>query len=169
MSRGPKRPRMPHAVKAGRIADDFFSNGGYTRKLKEHQAWQVWEQVVGPQIASHAKPLRIRDGVLEVRVDQPIWMQQLRLMAPQILQKLNSALGEQLIRELFWKRGRLPEDSGPPKVPERPPQAPLSEEETARIEASLADLPEGEMRDAMRSLRIRQAELEKGRKEARDL
>lgn len=167
MKRRPKRPRMPHAVQAGSIAADIFSSGGYTRKLKEYRAWQVWEQVVGPQIASHAKPLRIRDGILEVRVDQPIWMQQLRMMAPQILHKLNTALGEELIRELFWKRGRIPDADPAPQQPERAPRAPLDAEETARIETSLKHLPAGEMRDAMRSLRIRQAELEKGR-ETRD-
>jgi len=165
MNRKPKRPRLPQAVRAGSIAEEFFSSGGYAEKLKQYRAWQVWEQVVGPQIASHAKPLRIRDGILEVRVDQPIWMQQLRMMAPQILQKLNQELGEGLIRELFWKRGRMPDTPVETTAPERPPRSPLTETERAAIERELAALPEGEIRDALRRVRIRQAETEKGRKQ----
>jgi len=168
MTRKPKRRKLSQAIRAGSIAEDLFSSGGYTEKLKQYRAWQVWEQVVGPQIASHARPLRIRDGILEVRVDQPIWMQQLRMMAPQILQKLNAALGEELIRELFWKRGRMPDPEPASPTDAGPPRATLSADELAAIDAQLEALPKGEIREAMRRVRIRQAELEKGTGENRD-
>lgn len=164
MIRRPKRPRMKQASRAGSIANDLLSSQGYGRKLKEHQAWLVWEKVVGPQIAHHAKPLRIRDGVLEVRVDQPIWMQQLRMMAPQILQRLNQALGEELIRELFWKRGQLPEEI-PQEPPFRPPKAALDQHEEEKIAASLAAIEDEDLQESLRRAMTRQAEFEKARRQ----
>jgi len=44
-----------------------------------------WPAVVGDQIASHARPLRLTDGVLVVAVDQPAWATQLRLHAGRLL------------------------------------------------------------------------------------
>ncbi|RMF43795.1 MAG: DUF721 domain-containing protein [Deltaproteobacteria bacterium] len=156
----PDRPRMKRAMKAGSIAAELFSSRGHEQKLRQYRAWQVWEQVVGTQIARHARPLRMRDRVLEVRVDQPVWMQQLRMMAPQILQKLNNALGEQLIDEIYWRRGRVDQ---PPAAEEtfRPPRAALDSEERRRIEASLPPLADPELREALLRARIREAEYRK--------
>jgi hypothetical protein len=155
---------MKQASRAGSIADELLTSQGYARKLKEHRAWVVWEKVVGPQIAQHAKPLRIRDGILEVRVDQPIWMQQLRMMAPQILQRLNQALGEELIRDLFWKRGRLPEEI-PVEPPYRAPRAALDAQETEKIGQALAGIGDEELQESLRRAMTRQAEFEKARRE----
>ena len=44
-----------------------------------------WEQLVGPEIAAHARPTSLRGGVLVVVVDQPAWAAQLRFMATDLL------------------------------------------------------------------------------------
>lgn len=160
----PNRPRMPRASRAGSILQQLLGAQGMDQKLRQYRAWEVWEQVVGPQIARHARPLRLREGILEVRVDQPIWMQQLRMMAPDILRKLNRALGEDLIRELFWRRGTLDqaELAGPPAAPAEPLPK-LNEDETRQIEETTASLPDGELQSALRSLLTLQARLNKRR------
>jgi hypothetical protein len=159
---------MRRAARAGSIISQLFEARGMERKLREYRAWEVWEQVVGAQIASHARPLRLRDGVLEVRVDQPIWMQQLRLMAPQILAKLNQALGEELVKEIFWRRGTLapaesiPKTSPPFKLP------PLTDEETKSAEKAVTDLADPELRQALGKLIKRQLQADKKRREDPD-
>jgi predicted nucleic acid-binding Zn ribbon protein len=47
-----------------------------------------WEQVVGPAMAAHVRPLRLHDGVLVVAVDHPAWATEVRQLAPQILGRL---------------------------------------------------------------------------------
>ncbi len=155
----PARPPMKRAARAGSIVAELFASRGQTDKMRQYRAWQVWDKVVGAQIARHARPLRMRDRVLEVRVDQPVWMQQLRMMAPQILQKLNNALGEQLIDEIYWRRGNVK----PPRVEEafQPLRAPLSDEERQQIETSLPPLANPELREALLRARIREAEYRK--------
>lgn len=157
---------MRKAARAGSILSNLLQDNGYAQKLREHRAWQIWDKVVGPQIAQHARPLRIREGVLEVRVDQPIWMQQLRLMAPQILGKLNRALGEELIREIFWRQGRL---NAAPTADQRDTPAMelpvLTSEEVARTEAATARLQDPEIRRALSSLLQWQARVDKARRD----
>jgi predicted nucleic acid-binding Zn ribbon protein len=49
-----------------------------------------WEQLVGPEIAAHARPASLRGGVLVVVVDQPAWAAQLRFMATDLLTRVRA-------------------------------------------------------------------------------
>ncbi|HEY2718204.1 MAG TPA: DUF721 domain-containing protein [Solirubrobacteraceae bacterium] len=66
---------------------------------------EVWERVAGSAIAAAARPAAERDGVLSVKCEAAVWAQELTLMAPDLLPKLNAALGEQAIRELRCRVG----------------------------------------------------------------
>ncbi len=57
-----------------------------------------WEELVGPAMARHTKPLRLERGALVVAVDQPAWATQVKLLAPGILAKLTEDTGERLDR-----------------------------------------------------------------------
>ena len=52
-----------------------------------------WATVVGPQIAAHATPATLRDGVLALAVDDPAWATQLRYLEQDLLAKVREALG----------------------------------------------------------------------------
>lgn len=161
------RPPLRRALPAASILEEVLEQRGMEQKLREYRAWQVWEQVVGGQIAHHARPLRLREGVLEVRVDQPIWMQQLQLMAPQILAKLNRALGEELIGSIFWRRGSLKpvEPLTPPAEP--PPELPpLAARNQEAIAAATAPLQDTELRSSLDSLLSKQARLDQLRRQS---
>ncbi len=59
-----------------------------------------WEATVGGAIAAAARPAAERDGVLSVQCDAAVWAQELDLMAPELLARLNSALGEDCLHKL---------------------------------------------------------------------
>lgn len=164
--KGKDRPRMRKAATAGAIIQDLLRQRGMDVKLREYQAWQIWDEVVGPQIAARARPLRIRDGVLEVRVEQPVWMQQLQLLKPKILAKLNERLGAGTLKDLYLRRGRIEHEEAPDSGPDPATwkSIPLSEEEKAAIEATLASLADPEIKREMRALMMRQAQLDKAKK-----
>ena len=52
----------------------------------------VWPGVVGAMIAAEAAPASERGGVLTVRCSASVWAQELDLLAPSIIDKLNAAL-----------------------------------------------------------------------------
>jgi predicted nucleic acid-binding Zn ribbon protein len=66
---------------------------------------EVWEQTAGAAIAAAAKPTAERGGVLTVTCAAAVWAQELDLMAGEIVQNLNAALGEDAIRELRCRTG----------------------------------------------------------------
>lgn len=62
---------------------------------------QLWEATVGPQVALHARPLALRNGILLVSVDSPVWAAELQQFhRERILGACNSALGGDGIRAL---------------------------------------------------------------------
>jgi predicted nucleic acid-binding Zn ribbon protein len=53
---------------------------------------RAWPGVVGPSIAEQAQPVSERGGVVTVACSASVWAQELDLMAPQIIDRLNEAL-----------------------------------------------------------------------------
>ena len=69
--------------------------------LVHYPIWAEWTAVVGPTIAAHAKPARLRRGVLVVSVDGPEWMQELQFLKHELRERLNARLGRPAVRALF--------------------------------------------------------------------
>ena len=53
-----------------------------------------WEDLVGPAVAAHTRPLRLDAGTLHLAVDHPAWATEVRRMAPKLLHLLADACGE---------------------------------------------------------------------------
>lgn len=161
-----QRPPMTKAAAAGALLRELLKQWGVEGKLREYAAWQVWHEVVGPQIAARARPARIRDGILEVRVDQAVWMQQLQLLKPKILSRLNERLGGEVIRDIFWRRGRIEQEPAAAVEPRRPPLPSLPAEETARIGEVVAPVADVELRRHLQRIFVRQAQLDSARRKS---
>lgn len=65
----------------------------------------TWEQAVGPAVAAAARPASVREGTLTVICESSVWAQELDLMAGDLLPRINSALGEQIIAALRCRAG----------------------------------------------------------------
>jgi predicted nucleic acid-binding Zn ribbon protein len=53
-----------------------------------------WEDLVGAQIAAHARPLSLVRGVLSISVDEPAWATQLSYLESELLARIAEGLGE---------------------------------------------------------------------------
>ena len=52
-----------------------------------------WSALVGPTIATHARPASVRDDLLVVSVDDPAWGTELRYRAQELLSKIADGVG----------------------------------------------------------------------------
>jgi predicted nucleic acid-binding Zn ribbon protein len=66
---------------------------------------EAWDRAAGAAIARDARPTAERGGVLTVTCSASVWAQELTLMAGELIERLNSALGEALVRELRCRTG----------------------------------------------------------------
>jgi predicted nucleic acid-binding Zn ribbon protein len=74
-------------------------------KLAPVQA--AWSSVVGPVVAAHATPVGERAGVLEVVCDESVWAAELELMGPDLVDRLQAALGTRAITSLRCRTGSV--------------------------------------------------------------
>jgi predicted nucleic acid-binding Zn ribbon protein len=61
---------------------------------------EVWAAAVGEEIASHARPTAIREGVLVLEADDPAWAGQLRWLGADLLARLAEAAGSPVAERL---------------------------------------------------------------------
>ena len=61
---------------------------------------RVWPSVVGDVIAAEAGPTAERGGTVTVSCRAAVWAQELDLMAPELVARLNAALGHEAVRSL---------------------------------------------------------------------
>lgn len=158
--RRPRRPKMKEPVLAGDLVDKLLHGLGLDERLHQYKALIVWNDVVGPQIAARTRPIRIRDNILEINVDQPAWMQQLQLMKPKILASLNAELGKTTIRDLYLKHGKV--NVHPDKPVEPPPawrMVQLDSNEKQQIEDLLSAVQNTELKDEMEKFLKKQMRL----------
>ncbi|MGP5497989.1 DciA family protein [Corynebacterium flavescens] len=73
---------------------------GWEHELAHGWIMGNWENLVGPKIAAHTKPERIKDQIVYVSCDNSNWATELRYLQRQILQKIAARLGPDVIDEL---------------------------------------------------------------------
>jgi predicted nucleic acid-binding Zn ribbon protein len=61
---------------------------------------RVWPDAVGDVIAAQAEPTGEREGVLTVTCTSAVWAQELDLMGPDLVGRINAALGAESVRSL---------------------------------------------------------------------
>ena len=54
--------------------------------------FREWPRLVGEVIARNSRPRRIRDGELQIEVDNPAWASELQWMSEEILSRVSSLL-----------------------------------------------------------------------------
>ena len=61
---------------------------------------RVWPEVAGEAVAAEAEPVSVRAGVVTIACRSSVWAQELTLLAPDLVPRLNDALGEPRVSEL---------------------------------------------------------------------
>ena len=66
------------------------SRSGFAKRVQQAGVIEAWPELVGPQIAAVTAPESVTpDGVLRVRVATAAWANELSLMTPRILARVN--------------------------------------------------------------------------------
>lgn len=92
-------------------------------RLMRDQGWEVdvavhgvmarWPSIVGPEMAEHCTPESYQDTELTVRTSSTAWATQLKLLAPDLVRRLNAELGEGTVTRVnvqgphtpSWRKG----------------------------------------------------------------
>ena len=85
----------------------YLKTSGFAKRLQQAGIIEAWSELVGPQIAAVTAPESVTaDGVLRVRVATAAWANELSLMTPRILARLNAGRSGR-VKEIRWVPGPL--------------------------------------------------------------
>ncbi|GAA2676849.1 DUF721 domain-containing protein [Streptomyces aculeolatus] len=107
-----RQARRGGGLRSGARADgrDPLPLGAAVSRLITERGWEApaavggvmgrWPQLVGPEVAQHCAPERYdeQERVLVVACDSTAWATQLRLLAPQLVARLNEELGHGTVK-----------------------------------------------------------------------
>jgi predicted nucleic acid-binding Zn ribbon protein len=65
-----------------------------------------WPDVVGEELAGHAKPVAIERGKLSITVDNPAWANHLRWSEAEVLERCARVLGAGVVTSISTRVGR---------------------------------------------------------------
>ena len=97
----------------GRVARDLAKKRGWSPHVAEGTVLGQWSVVAGREIADHAIPVGLSDGVLSVAAESTAWATQLRMIQAQLLAKIAAAVGNGVVTSLritgptapSWRKG----------------------------------------------------------------
>jgi predicted nucleic acid-binding Zn ribbon protein len=92
----------PHPERIGDVLRALLERLPVRERLREYSVWPHWDEIVGSTIAQHARPVRIRRGMLCVAVDSAVWMQELQFLKESIREQLNGKVGADVVSDLFF-------------------------------------------------------------------
>ena len=90
---------MPVAV----AIQELVHRLGITRTIRQYDVINTWESIVGEQIAKVTTVQRIDNGVLYVGVATAPWRAELSMKRREIIEKINSAVGRNIIKEIRFR------------------------------------------------------------------
>ena len=67
-------------------------------EIRQALVFAAWERIAGSDVAERTCPTGLRDATLLVAAENLVWRRQLEDLAPQLIFKLNSALGAGVVR-----------------------------------------------------------------------
>jgi predicted nucleic acid-binding Zn ribbon protein len=99
--------RSDRPTRLGDALTAYTAKAGLARRLDLAQVVDDWARLVGPQVAAVTRAESVTpDGILRVRVVSSAWANELSLMMPKIMAKLNAGRRGR-IRELRFITGPL--------------------------------------------------------------
>jgi predicted nucleic acid-binding Zn ribbon protein len=93
----------------------FVTDRGWETNLRVHGVFSRWSAIVGDEVSQHVTPEAYADGRLTVRADSTAWATQMKLLAADVVRRLNEVLGDGTVLSLdiqgphlpSWTKGRL--------------------------------------------------------------
>jgi len=78
----------------------LINEAGWELAVATASVFGRWAQIVGPDLAAHTSPEGLADGELIVTADSTAWATQLRLLAGELVRRLNAELGDGSVRRV---------------------------------------------------------------------
>ena len=99
--------RMAKPQRVSELLSRYLARAGLSERVAQAGVVAAWPALVGDRIARHTQAVAVRDdGVLVVKVRSAPWAQELTLMTPQVIARLNAGRKDGRITGIHWMVAR---------------------------------------------------------------
>ena len=95
--------KRTEAKNIGQIINDLLKQENLDVALDEHRASALWPEIVGNGINRYTIRRYVKDGVMTVHLSSASLANELMLNRASIVQRINEALGREIIRDIIFK------------------------------------------------------------------
>jgi predicted nucleic acid-binding Zn ribbon protein len=95
-----RRPRRDDPEPLGAAIEGLIDAQGWREPAAAGSVFGRWADIVGTDLAAHTRPDSLADGELTVSADSTAWATQLRLLAAQLVRRLNAEIGDGAVRRV---------------------------------------------------------------------
>lgn len=95
--------KRTEAKNIGQIIDELLKRENLDIALDEHRASAMWPQIVGDGINRYTIKRYVNNGVMTVHLSSASLSNELMLNRASIIQRINEALGREIIHEIIFK------------------------------------------------------------------
>jgi hypothetical protein len=148
-----KTTKIPPSM--GELLGEFFERTGMNRRIQEQKILDCWEKAVGEGVAEKTQPVSVKNRVLQVKVVNSVWMQELQFMKELIMQKIQQQTGNNILRDLRFFIGEIEPCGGKERNRKKEGSRMdgqslfLTEAERERIDRALSAITDPEMREIL--------------------
>src|SRR5690348_14421219 len=114
---GRGRPRQEDPQSLASAIGGLLDTHGWQQRAAMGSVFGRWAEIVGADLAAHTQPDSFADGELAVTADSTAWATQVRLLAPQLVKRLNADLGDGSVRRVKVRGPAPPRQRGGWRVP----------------------------------------------------
>ncbi len=95
-----RRPRRDDPEPLNAAIGGLIDSRGWREAAAVGSVFGRWAQIVGPDLAAHTHPDSLADRELTVTADSTAWATQVRLLAAQLVRRLNAELGDGAVQRV---------------------------------------------------------------------
>ena len=97
---GPGADAARDPQRIGDTVTAWVKRTGGAKEIAKATLVTRWAQIVGSGIAQHCEPVSLVDGELLVQAESTAWATQLRMLAPQLVARINAEVGRGTVAKL---------------------------------------------------------------------
>ena len=138
------------------VVENLIQDYGYDSKIGEARVFLVWKDIVGGFIAENAEPSSLVEGKLCIWVKNNVLLSELRLLSSDLIGKINSKIGKNVIKELrfqlkqFSSRSQGSQPQGMTKTNSKIDEIEIDQEVSQKINRAIQDVEDAELKRILR-------------------
>ncbi len=110
----PRRAKRDEPSRLSDVLGEMTRDRGWDERIQAQRVFTDWAGIVGPEIAAHSHVDGFEDGIVSIVADSTAWAKELKLLAAQVVHRLNDELGHGTVLRIevrgpkapSWKKGQ---------------------------------------------------------------